>query len=248
MEEQNIPTENVVSPAIEETPPKKVANKRKKRTALCLNCKNEWMANNGNDKKPTRCPECMSRNVVWRDIENAQIEDIPDGIPEIPSNSNDLPPTPEEEFQDVPPRSKEFHDVPKSSKEFHENSTAFQGVPRRSKKIPLRSKEFQDDMPLEEEWMEGPTTFEEIREEYEKNTPKVPIPLLMIGLGVIVVVVVVFFRRSKIPQKKVQGTPKKEQALPRKPAPSTIEPKGTNFVTLPRYSIGNRNTLIGGIV
>lgn len=37
------------------------------RAARCLTCSNEWMARDGSKKKPSRCPECLSRNVAWRD-------------------------------------------------------------------------------------------------------------------------------------------------------------------------------------
>lgn len=37
------------------------------RVARCLTCSNEWMARDGSQKKPARCPECLSRKVKWRD-------------------------------------------------------------------------------------------------------------------------------------------------------------------------------------
>ena len=53
-------TETVNPPV--ETPPEAV-----KRVARCLECSNEWIASNGAEKKPSRCPTCMSRDVKWRD-------------------------------------------------------------------------------------------------------------------------------------------------------------------------------------
>lgn len=52
-----------VKPA-EDTKPKK---ERRNRVARCMVCSEEWMAKNGNEKKPSRCPTCKSYNVKWRD-------------------------------------------------------------------------------------------------------------------------------------------------------------------------------------
>lgn len=48
-----------------ETKPQKPP--KKQRVARCLECSNEWTASNGNEKKPSRCPLCKSRDVKWRD-------------------------------------------------------------------------------------------------------------------------------------------------------------------------------------
>ncbi len=39
---------------------------KRDRVAWC-SCGNEWLAHNGNEKKPFRCPICKSRSVKWRD-------------------------------------------------------------------------------------------------------------------------------------------------------------------------------------
>lgn len=70
-----------------------VAEKREKpprrlRVAKCLHCSNEWRARNGNEKKPSKCPECGTRAVVWRDeytpdlSMNPEDNTITDGITE----------------------------------------------------------------------------------------------------------------------------------------------------------------------
>ena len=70
-----------------------VAEKREKpprrlRVAKCLHCSNEWRARNGNEKKPSKCPECGTRAVVWRDeytpdlSMNPEENPITDGITE----------------------------------------------------------------------------------------------------------------------------------------------------------------------
>lgn len=40
---------------------------RRDRVARCSVCTNEWIARNGNEDKPSRCPVCSSRVVKWRD-------------------------------------------------------------------------------------------------------------------------------------------------------------------------------------
>lgn len=40
---------------------------KRERVARCIECSNEWVATNGNESKPSRCPACMSRDVKWRD-------------------------------------------------------------------------------------------------------------------------------------------------------------------------------------
>lgn len=38
----------------------------KRRKAKCLKCEHEWHARNGNEKKPSKCPACGTRCVVWK--------------------------------------------------------------------------------------------------------------------------------------------------------------------------------------
>lgn len=45
----------------------KTEPERLERVARCIECSNEWIAMNGNEPKPSRCPSCMSRDVKWRD-------------------------------------------------------------------------------------------------------------------------------------------------------------------------------------
>ena len=51
----------------EEDAKKRAKPPRRVRVAKCLKCSNEWHARNGNEKKPSKCPECGTRAVVWRD-------------------------------------------------------------------------------------------------------------------------------------------------------------------------------------
>ena len=54
------------------------------RVARCLTCSNEWMARDGSKKKPARCPECLSRNVAWRDeCESKSDELTKEPVPEV---------------------------------------------------------------------------------------------------------------------------------------------------------------------
>lgn len=46
------------------------------RVAVCLTCSNEWMARDGSQKKPARCPECKSRNVAWRDEQSPKADEL----------------------------------------------------------------------------------------------------------------------------------------------------------------------------
>lgn len=55
METVNPPQEEALQP------------ERVERVARCIECSNEWIATNGNEPKPSRCPVCMSRDVKWRD-------------------------------------------------------------------------------------------------------------------------------------------------------------------------------------
>ena len=86
-----------------ETPGKEKPEPRK-RVAHCKNCTYEWNASNGNEKKPSRCPLCKSRSVVWRDEcskeelsrNNRQVNPAPSGqqteeheVP--PENHRELP-------------------------------------------------------------------------------------------------------------------------------------------------------------
>lgn len=48
------------------------------RVARCMVCSNEWVARDGSKKKPSRCPECLSRSVKWRD----ECEPNPDELTE----------------------------------------------------------------------------------------------------------------------------------------------------------------------
>ena len=87
----------------------------RKRVAHCKNCTYEWNASNGNEKKPSRCPLCKSRSVVWRDEcskeelsrNNRPVNPAPSGQqteehevpPEDPPN---LPPGKQEKPEQVP--------------------------------------------------------------------------------------------------------------------------------------------------
>ncbi|MDU9376306.1 hypothetical protein McpSp1_09090 [Methanocorpusculaceae archaeon Sp1] len=48
----------------EKTPEK---TERKERVAVCLVCSNEWIAITGNNRKPSKCPECGTRKCIWKD-------------------------------------------------------------------------------------------------------------------------------------------------------------------------------------
>lgn len=72
----------------EEVTEKREKPPRRLRVAKCLHCSNEWRARNGNEKKPSKCPECGTRAVVWRDeytpdlSMNPEENPITDGITE----------------------------------------------------------------------------------------------------------------------------------------------------------------------
>lgn len=54
-------------------------NQQGKRTAVCFNCDNEWTSRKGGQAKPSRCPECHSRQCGWKDEidpEDLHMEDI----------------------------------------------------------------------------------------------------------------------------------------------------------------------------
>jgi len=54
------------------------------RVARCLTCSNEWMARDGSKKKPARCPECLSRNVAWRDECESKADELTEEpVPEV---------------------------------------------------------------------------------------------------------------------------------------------------------------------
>ena len=62
------------------------------RVARCMVCSNEWVARDGSKKKPSRCPECLSRNVAWRD----ECEPNPDELTEEPVPEVEIPEEEEE--------------------------------------------------------------------------------------------------------------------------------------------------------
>ena len=62
------------------------------RVARCMVCSNEWVARDGSKKKPSRCPECLSRSVKWRD----ECEPNPDELTEEPVPEEDIPEEEEE--------------------------------------------------------------------------------------------------------------------------------------------------------
>ena len=87
-----------------ETKPQKPP--RRNRVARCIECSNEWKASNGNEKKPSRCPACKSRDVKWRDEctgdeipkKDLQVNKAkPAPAPEPPKPENVEPPKPEPE-------------------------------------------------------------------------------------------------------------------------------------------------------
>ena len=82
------------------------------RVALCLTCSNEWMARDGSQKKPSRCPECLSRKVKWRDEckpEEEKLTEIKEEPVEIPDTAEaELP----EEPQEKEPQSRKIHVLP----------------------------------------------------------------------------------------------------------------------------------------
>lgn len=63
------------------------------RVARCMVCSNEWVARDGSKKKPSRCPECLSRSVKWRD----ECEPNPDELTEEAAPEEDIPEEEEEE-------------------------------------------------------------------------------------------------------------------------------------------------------
>lgn len=91
MENTNLPMDSPDVPAnvpeVTKESPEKVLEKRD-RAAKCLVCSNEWIAHNGNNKKPSRCPSCKSRNVVWKDEGNTGKTQVK------PSRSNEVPDLP----------------------------------------------------------------------------------------------------------------------------------------------------------
>ena len=76
-----IPSEQAMEASVSK---KKVKLPKRKRTAVCLTCTNEWIANNGNEEKPSRCPVCGSRNLKWKEketssrVETTEKQEIPD--------------------------------------------------------------------------------------------------------------------------------------------------------------------------
>ena len=62
------------------------------RIARCMVCSNEWVARDGSKKKPSRCPECLSRSVKWRD----ECEPNPDELTEEPIPEVEIPEEEEE--------------------------------------------------------------------------------------------------------------------------------------------------------
>lgn len=69
----------------------------RKRIARCLVCSNEWGARNGNEPKPSRCPECKTRSVKWRDecteeeLKKVKLEELPETPEEEPVKPEELP-------------------------------------------------------------------------------------------------------------------------------------------------------------
>jgi len=75
-----------------------------------------------------------------RDVENAKIGDIPDGIPPIPSYSIFRQTTSLKAGEIIPWSSNTFHCVPRSSKEFQAFPPKFQNYSMTFHRVPWSSK------------------------------------------------------------------------------------------------------------
>ena len=77
-----------------------------KRIARCLTCSHEWIPRKQDATKPSRCTECMGRDVKWRDEctpEELRTRDEPE-----PAAADERDPEPIQEQEPEPPLEKEL--------------------------------------------------------------------------------------------------------------------------------------------
>ena len=79
------------------------------RVARCMVCSNEWVARDGSKDKPSRCPECKSRNVKWRDLCEDEVPKLTENTTEaaeiITETAEEPTETPEEKPEKVTAKS-----------------------------------------------------------------------------------------------------------------------------------------------
>jgi len=195
---------------------------RKTRVAHCLKCSNEWKSRTGDQKKPARCPECKSYNVVWKDeleknpenfnsVEQAYSET--ENIESAFFDANEV-----ENSNSVEQVISEPENTGNTS--FTEETTIEQPMEKPENKVfhAEKSRKKENKVKCQRNAAKVDSSYDEavetIRKDLEENSPRFPLIFIVLGIGVVGVVYFCFLR-GKIHPPQAPPVPQKKPVLKR---------------------------------